>query len=194
MTVARTIHRQQHLLQLGSFVRGLRSALRNSAAPLASAEEVLQTALAGECVQCGIRLSGAELLAAFNGDSTAAPKLVRLRAGYCARHHCDSYYYTMELMDVPGVDWAKVIVEAETGGADEQREAACAEREAAEESETPKDARSWRRWAALAGIVTVLLGGWVARQCYLGGTVPWLRQPESFEVSRGEPAAGESTW
>src|SRR4051812_28217659 len=43
----------------------------------------VEESLNGECVQCGIRVTGRELLKLGEGNNESDPKLERLKSGYC---------------------------------------------------------------------------------------------------------------
>jgi hypothetical protein len=71
----------------------------------------LRAALSGECVQCGIRITGEELIELSQPAKTAEsdPKIARLRQDYCARNHCDSYYYRLTFRTHPDLDWTRLL-------------------------------------------------------------------------------------
>jgi hypothetical protein len=84
------------------------------------------------------------------------------------------------LRDHPGIDWHKLIALAECtpDGPEPEVES---EVELPEGSGTGwKTYRRWASWAALglAGVFLLFL----MRQLYLGGTIPFLREPEHFQV------------
>ncbi len=175
----RGITRQEHLQRLPAFLNALSQSLESALPNGPKAGELLRTALDAECVQCGMRLNG-EPLAILALPAPAAlpqdPRVMRLRQGYCARNGCDSYYYRLQFRPVSGVSWERVLAAA----ADRAWE------EPATEARPPCRAL-WGpdafRQVARGLIVLFVLGTiLLARQWYLGGTIPFLRQPEKFEV------------
>jgi hypothetical protein len=138
----------------------------------------VEEALSAECVQCGIKLSGAELLKLGEAESAGDSKVDRLKTGYCARNGCDSLYYRLTRAAHPRVDWEKLMAQPVVGVVEtEEQQAGARARKLAR--------RHWnllRIGAALILLVIVL----IARQIYVGGTIPFIREPEQFRVDRGE--------
>lgn len=208
--------RQEHIRSLGALAGILAHAEMPTAGPVPPAGENpaatsappppvprLRDAISAECVQCGIRLTGAELLALaeageageVTGDARAAsrppappnPKVARLRLGYCARSGCDSCYYRVTFEPRPGLDWTKLLpgAELEVTAAAPAEDPGNAERQAAFRSSVRRTVGK----AALAlGALVLLL---VARHWYQGGTIPYLREPEKFDVQVA-PTPGSS--
>src|SRR5206468_772059 len=147
-------------------------------------QEILSSALRSgifaECVQCGIRVTGEELLELSEPAKAPAhnPRVERLRQGYCARNSCDTYFYRLLFPAHPDIDWATVLARTESVAAErvQQVEAGDAMNEAA------KRAARWRLVArvgiGLAAVALLLL----VRQWYLGGRIPLIREPENFQV------------
>jgi len=147
--------------------------------------------LTADCVQCGIRLNGNELFhlatTSFSSAETS-PRLQRILQAYCSRKDCPSYYYQLDWVARGNLNWPKVREAIKSLDVAEKQDT---------EDETEREAdvdRAERRAAwgktglrLLAAVVAVLFL-WAARQYYIGGTVPWLRQPESFTV---DPASLE---
>jgi hypothetical protein len=178
------IETQQHVLSLGAFARALFHALQRNSPDPERAAEALRSALAGECVQCGIRLRGDELLALAQADRTEEPgsKLERLRQGYCARRSCDSYYYSLALDNIPGVDLEKVFSEAQR--LQELVQFSADRTEAPAESRCPN--LGWRRIAGVFLAIALIGSLWMALQWHRGDVIPHIRMPEHFEVDRFE--------
>src|SRR5688500_16037766 len=91
----------------------------------------IDQALSAECVQCGIRLSGSELLK-FAEDTSDDSRVERLRIGYCARNGCDSLFYRVTCAPHPQIDWPGLLDPTHELTADER---------AAAEALTKKQAR-----------------------------------------------------
>src|SRR5437773_1407310 len=89
--------RPQHLQRLGQFSLTLAEVLEQSAIAPDKLREVVRSAWSGECVQCGIQVTGEEMLALSKPAEAgeANPRVTRLRQGNCARNRCDSYYYRL---------------------------------------------------------------------------------------------------
>lgn len=167
--------RQEHLGQLPAFSARLGEAIRAAAAPDQTRAAVLQ-ALRGQCVGCAIPLSGEEILAiAEPGPGNA--KVERLRKGDCARQTCTSAFYLIRGAEHPGLDWPKLLGAAE----DAAQASVQAEQQRAQAKAKQARLGNLRRVGVGLAILVVLLLG---RQCYLGGSIPLLRQPEKFEVDR----------
>ena len=141
--------------------------------------------MTGECVRCGVRVSGVELLAM--GDASiwgeTSLRIQRLRLGRCANDECTGSRYRIVFQSRSDLNWDLVfalvrMIEKERGEAPSAAELAVE--------------RSQRRWRYLrvASLVAVLLLFFLIHQWYLGGTIPLLRQPEAFRVDL-QPAGGE---
>ena len=172
--------RSQHLQRLGQFSLTLAEVLEQSATAPDKLREVLRGAWSGECVQCGIQVTGEELLALSKPAEAgeANPRVARLRQGYCARNRCDSYYYRLIFTPHPDIDWTRVLSQTEPQEAEhvKQADAECAAVEAAK--------RAVRRRMAgrvLVGVAVVALL-LLIRQWFVGGTIPLVREPENFQV------------
>jgi hypothetical protein len=180
MSEATVTTRKQHLPQLVPFCRAILESLQRAALSKEKAAQVVGTALSGECAQCGIHVSGAELFSLSQAaDPSDNPKVQRLRLGDCARRGCDSYYYRLSFQPHPELDWPKLISQAENLDAPVP--------EAAPTPMATKDAvrlaaqlYATRRVAVGLALVVVVL---LVRQWYLGGRIPLLREPEHFRVA-----------
>ena len=181
-----TAPRQLHIPQLREESRRLFAALNRSLADESKANAAL-AAVRVQCEQCGTRLNPAELTALATSAAPAlanSPRLARLHQGYCARNDCKSYYYRIEFPPTEGIDWNSALA----ASPDPEPEPIPSEAAAA-----PKP-----RLIPLTGPLAAKLGATLAliltlillRQWYVGGTIPLLRQPESFQVDpRSLPAA-----
>ncbi len=83
--------------------------------------ETMERCVSAECVVCGMQVSGVDLMAsalATDHGEGLTDKQRRLRLGYCARKTCQSDFYTVRFLPVPGLDWNAVWgrVEAELSG------------------------------------------------------------------------------
>ncbi|MBX3744003.1 MAG: hypothetical protein KF833_01715 [Verrucomicrobiae bacterium] len=134
----------------------------------------------GECVQCGMKVSGEALMAltAPPPDEGQDPRVERLRQGYCARKGCESYFYRLSFRPWPGVNWPSVIarIHDEAGGAERKDNAVPAV--------VPMVRRQFLSQAVLRGGIALgaLAALWLARHWHRGGRIPYLREPERFEV------------
>ena len=179
---SQTVQRELHLPSLPQFVVGLETALLAKGHSPEKARDLLTQHASAECLACGIKVKGEELL--LLGPQSAAmdvsSKIARLRQGYCARQTCETYFYRVLLANLPDLDWAQLLAEAENS---------VAEQTAAPDVEQLAKKRLARkqlgiRLAVAAGILLVLL---LAKQLYQGGRIPLLREPEKFEVDRSPP-------
>ena len=137
----------------------------------------IDTALSAECIQCGIRLTGSELLK-FEGETSDDGRVERLRSGYCARNGCDSLFYRVTTAPHPELNWPGLLDPAHELTAEEK---AAAETHRKKQSQ----ARLRRKTLIRAGIaVAALLIVFVIRQIYMGGSIPFIREPENFRVDR----------
>ena len=195
MSSPSTLVRQEHLRSLGALAGILALADRRPETgvngPIGpQPASGFAGAIAGECVQCGMRITGEELLALAPGNEDAPasgsavnPKVARLRLGYCARSGCECRYYRITFESRPGVDWAKVLPPTELEAAPSV---------AAEDPGAPERQAAMRSTARRAGIraglvVLVVAMLWLARHWYQGGTIPLLREPEEFQVEVPRP-------
>lgn len=157
----------------GLILIGIRAASDRQAARAAFAN-----ALEGECLACGIKASGEEILALGVDGSTDGPKVERLRKGYCARRTCDSRFYQITCKPAAGIDWSPIFAMKE--GYASVPDVATEEAEGIEDS-SKLSAKNRRVIFAVAAVSTMLLFvvGW---QLYAGGAIPFLREPEKFQV------------
>jgi len=172
------VSRQEHLQRLGDFLRALARSVPAIPSGLGGATDAWKSAIAGECVQCGVHVSGQELLATVGiGQTEARPqKLTRLSQGYCARNGCTSYYYRLTFKSVPGLNWDDVLSLTATAG------------RGTAPSDVPehRPRLAWTvNWQRLSGILLLLLAAVtlvLIHQWHVGGSIPWIREPEHFQV------------
>jgi hypothetical protein len=185
MEPAPLLTRPETLSRLPAFGAALADAVKDCGLAEDERQPMLRASVSAQCSQCGITVTGEELVA-LTAPSAAGemnPKLERLREGYCARDGCASYHYQLQFKPYPGVDWGRLLATAEakmpqhgaTGAAERESEAAAKRRE--------------RRQVATRvllglGIILLLL---LIRQWYVGGTVPLIREPEHFQVDHLAP-------
>jgi hypothetical protein len=134
-----------------------------------------------QCVGCGIQLTGEEIGRLTLGDAASAldaPKLERLRLGYCARKDCTCYYYQVVCEPHPKVDWARLW-----SGLEGQPLPNPAEAEAAAAPAPDPLGRARRRSLVRAGIgLGVILVLLVLRHLWLGGTLPGFPRAPKYTV------------
>jgi len=179
------LERQEHVQNLSRFSQRLAGALSQSALGPDQLRSALSAALSGECVQCGIRITGEELIELSQPAETAEsnPKIARLRQGYCARNQCDSYYYRLTFRTHPDLDWTRLLSRA-----DSVEEAQPQPTAVADETKKTTPGMGRRRLVArllvALAVVSLLL---LVRQWYRGGRIPLIREPENFQVDHLAP-------
>ena len=97
----------------------------------------------------------------------------RIAKGYCARRTCDSRFYQLTCNPAPGVDWSPIF-------AIKEGYVSAPEEINPEPAEAPRDRK--RPILLAAGAVGVILLLALAWQLYAGGSIPFIRQPEKFQV------------
>lgn len=132
--------------------------------------------LQGECLACGIRTTGEEILALGSEPSATAAKVERLRMGYCARRTCESRFYQLTCKPAAGIDWAPIFAIKE--GYVSAPEPVLTDEADAGTDLSLKNRRLVFGLAAM-GTALLLIVGW---QLYSGGSIPFLREPEKFQV------------
>src|SRR3954468_19591782 len=96
---------QMTIKDLADFGRSLAATVSQQPEP-DRLRAAMDQALAAECVQCGIRLSGSEVLK-FADDPSDDPRVERLRVGYCARNGCASLFYNVICAPHPEINWPR---------------------------------------------------------------------------------------
>lgn len=176
--------RQEHLKSLPTLAGRMVSWYADSQKDAAALGTALKRAVEAECELCGLRVTGEELARlakpAAELPDPDSPKVARLRLGYCARQGCNSYYYRLSFQPVPALDWTKVLdgvgdtsVTPDDSGAAEQ----------------PSDRLKAAAMASVRRLAPRIILGVLVMAALLfvrhwrrGGTVPWIREPEKFQV------------
>ena len=180
MTEDDTLTRQQALPSLEQFCRGMEESSYRMGMTTAAWENAVESAVTGECERCGIVVSGVELLALGRLPSPehGTAKLGRLRLGDCAREGCVGYHYRLVFRKHHVVDWTRFLAFTEQPA--KRRKSAGVLLSMPGRLYWILPARSAvLRWCVLS---TVVCGILMARQWYLGGRIPFLREPEQFQV------------
>jgi len=179
------LERQEHVQNLSLFSQRLAGALNQSALGPDQLRAALRAAVSGECVQCGIRITGEELIELSQPAETAEsnPKISRLRQGYCARNHCDSYYYRLTFRPHPDLDWTRLLSLADLVNEAQPQPTAVQ----AETKKTTPGMEGRRLVGRLLVALAVLSLFLLVRQWYRGGRIPLIREPENFQVDHLAP-------
>jgi hypothetical protein len=168
---------QMAIKELAEFSRSLAVTISKQPEP-DRLRAAIDTALSAECVQCGIRLSGSELLK-FEEESSDDARVERLRVGYCARNGCESLFYRVTCAPHPEIKWPALLNPAHELTAEEK---------AAADSLAKKRALAKLRNKTLVRVgiaIAALLIVFAIRQIYIGGAIPFIREPEDFQVDHG---------
>ena len=168
---------QMTIKELVDFCRNLGETIARQPEP-DRLRAAIDQAWSAECVQCGIRLSGSELLK-FREETSDDPRVERLRMGYCARNACESRFYRVTLAPHEQVNWPALLNPAYALGAEQKATVTSSARR--------RSFAEFRQKALVRMVffVFVLLIVFIIRQIYLGGSIPFVRQPEDFRVDRG---------
>jgi hypothetical protein len=174
---------QQHLQSLRSVVWAIAKHLEQNAQQNPGYRDSIRAAISAECVQCGMRLTGEDLLdwLQTDGSTAASPKLTRLHQGYCARRGCDSYYYTLTLKPCARTDWKELVAQTEPMPRFGQDQTVTSTR-----GPKLKYGVFAKSVAIGLGLVMFLI---LLRHYYLGSPIPWVREAEDFKVDRFEAAS-----
>ena len=184
------IIRQAEIRKLAPLCRALVETLKRRGLRPESALAAWRAEVAAICPRCGISVSGAELFALAHPPAaeTSSAKIGRLRLGDCARSGCDSYHYQLTFTMYGDCDWMNILSQAESILHDQEHQAGSNATQPWVISYLVR--LLWRlrpprrSWIALAAVLLLML----ARQWYLGGRIPLLREPEHFRV---DPAPQE---
>jgi len=171
---------------LASLCSSLAAALSEAGFTGSQLNEIFSNHVRGECVQCGIQISGDDMgRIAMAGEAVELPnpKLGRLRQGYCARNGCDSFYYRVHLGDYVNLDWAKIREKADSLRGAAQADAAKAP--GAETSAVRK--RILMRVGAGVVVVAILL---IWRHWIYYGYVPLLQRPHKYTIDPASAGHG----
>jgi len=173
--------REETLAALANFSADLAEACQRSHPTSTKVTDAVGAALSAECPKCGIRVTGAEMLAIPTSaeDASVHPKIKRLRLGYCARDGCESSVYRLHFGSHPDLDWT--VIHAQMDAASNHRLELATTEAAAKRAAILRDKqRTIVRFAIALGILLLLL---IIRQWYVGGRIPILREPEKFRVA-----------
>ena len=177
---------QVHVERIGGLYTRLAAALSEAGFSGSQLNEICSRHIRGECVQCGIRITGDEMahvaLAEIKTEM-AHSRLDRLRQGYCARNGCDSFYYRVHLGDYVNLDWAKIREKADSLRGAAQADAAKAP--GAETSAVRK--RILMRVGAGVVVVAILL---IWRHWIYYGYVPLLQRPHKYTIDPASAGHG----
>ncbi len=171
--------REPLLSELMQFIRAL------AACCLSGSDETkkaLSEALFAECMECQISVNGAELLTAGVMDPTVDPnsKLARIRLGYCARKACHSNRYRLKFYKHVDLNWDVLLPQLDAKMRDETEEADQTSG-VIEEGRRAELIRYLRRIVFAFGLLLFIF---ILRQYYVGGRIPFLREPTKWKVER----------
>lgn len=144
----------------------------------------VQEAISAKCIACEIALDGKEILDFGSRDAEVEeagtdPRFERLKMGYCARNGCESLFYNVTFSPHPNVSWTSLIPAAHHYSDVNKAAAELAKTRRAQFITKHKNLIR----AAIAVVALIIV--FIARQYYMGGTIPFIRQPEEFQVDRG---------
>lgn len=147
----------------------------------------MRTALSGGCVECGQQVSGEELLALadLSVGKEAGARVLRLRHGRCARDGCQSDRYRLTLLTHRDLSWEKLLAQGDAVKEAQVEETADAGNREAEPAARHRVSRATIVRASILVAIGLLL--LLIRQCYLGGRIPLIREPEQFRVDPAPP-------
>jgi hypothetical protein len=103
----------RHLEKLGTVLVQQLGATGISGASIANH---IEQAVVAECLRCGITLTGSDILAAamaHEPGQETSEKQRRIHFGYCARKTCESDFYVVRFLPIPGLDWSAVWQQTE---------------------------------------------------------------------------------
>ena len=175
---------QVHVERIGGLYTRLAAALSEAGFSGSQLNEICSRHIRGECVQCGIRITGDEMAHVALAEvktEMAHSRLDRLRHGYCARNGCDSYYYRIHFDDRPGLDWTKIREQAGS--------LAVAGQSTAQQETGATTIRNWLlvRLAVGLAVVLILLLFWHIRYY---GYVPLLQKPHKYTIDPASVSHG----
>src|SRR5215831_3114284 len=161
---------EEPIERLERVVFALAEACRKYGAAQEKTRAALSAGLTAECVVCGLRVTGEELLALAHLPSSleTSGRIKWLRLGCCARNGCDSRAYTLKFHNHPGIDWPEFFSKMD---AVHTEEAAAPETKSESEPETPPANRRRALQIALAIAIAILL--FMIHQKYRGGRIPF---------------------
>jgi hypothetical protein len=174
-------NRELPLSELRAFHEGLVAALAEAGQTAEQLHARFAADIRGECRQCGVAVTGAELAEALAlGDAPAAatPRLARLAQGYCARKDCPSRFYQLAFAPVAGLDWPAVLERADALRAGRAQVA----RLAADAAAPPGRAARQKRLLQAAGLAAALLALWIGKRLWSGDPLPGFAPRPKYEI------------
>ena len=190
------ITRQVPLVRLETFCRSLQEAT-DLVYDSSESADIWRLHISAECPACGIRTSGEELRAlAFPPCAEfASAKIGRMRLGSCARHGCEAWDYSVHLWNQEGIDWPILLKAADKLGQAIDTSPKVSGHGSLAGFGQPAASYAVR----VAGMLGIVFTLWLARELYLGGRIPLLREPEKFKIDTTPydntwPAPMDRTW
>jgi hypothetical protein len=182
------VTRQEHLQRLYPFCQALAKALARAGVVPKNSLEAWREAVAAQCVQCGIEVSGQELFALSQAPSPEldSAKIGRLRMGDCARKGCTSYYYRLVFRPYQELNWPEILAQVETITQEPAQKTRSQSTSSHLELSSLWRLPVTRRLGAVFVLIVVLL---LVRQWSIGGRIPWLHEPEKFLAAPDSTAA-----
>jgi hypothetical protein len=178
--------RQEKIRAVVQFGTALAAALPQNNESEQQILKAIRSAFCAECVKCGSRVTGEELLSSADAPESEEgnSNLKRMRLGHCIQQDCDAVNYRLVFYRRAGLKWRAVFARMEEA-ARENKEMATAT--------AGLNIGSWlsARRRVLAGIAVLVLL-LLIRQWYFGGRIPLLREPEKFRVDPLPPGQTET--
>lgn len=141
--------------------------------------ELCTERLEGECLLCGMKVSGAELRELAVSDPQVPsenPKLERLRLKYCARNSCESRFYRVHIQPDSELHWTGIKAQL-LHTTPEVREA---------KTRKPRITLSITRRGKLFsvfGLFAVVILFFVLRYWIYGYHIPIIHKPTRYQVN-----------
>ena len=167
-----------HVNQLPDIHSSLASLLVQECPDASHRNNLFANYIEAECVQCGIRISGEEIgkISSLKVKGQAPdPKLMRLKRNYCARDACFSYYYRINLLPHPSVDWQKIKCQLV-----EQRTASQEQSELVTTTFVSRPGRKAMIYVSAAVALVVLF--FLLRHWLTGARIPLLQKAHHYQI------------
>ena len=176
------------LIRMERFCRALERAL-TAACTLSDSTRIWRLYVSAECPVCGIQVCGNELRAlAFDPCAEmASAKIGRMRLGDCARSGCGALYYSVHFWNQEEIDWRTVVGETEEA----ERDTGMSLKATGQRWLTGSGALAAGYAVRAAAVLGLIFTLWLAREFYLGGRIPFLREPEKFRI---DTTPLDATW
>lgn len=177
--------REEPIQRLPRFVFAVAEAWRRAGGDLESHRSIWSRALAAKCANCDFALSGEELLAlaGISSGNEDSVQLKRLRSGQCAREDCPSSHYRLLFYDTPELSWSTLLAECHPSETPEPQSEPV-QRNAPGRRIAPRKI-ALVKFAQIGAAIGLCLLGWMWWQWHSGGKIPFLRQPEHFQIAPG---------